>query len=312
MPALYRSSRTMPQSVRTAPRVAEERRAEEKNRVRLLESPGFVLMHLACLLVLWVGVSWVAVAVCVAMYFVRMFGITAGYHRYFSHRSYKTSRVFQFALAWLGASAAQQGPLWWAAHHRHHHRHPDADGDIHSPVLHGFWWSHVGWLLSPKYKRTRVELVPDLAKFRELRFINRFYLLPPALLAVALFLLGLALGRYYPAAGTSGAQMLVWGFVVSTVVLYHGTFTVNSLAHVFGRRRFDTRDNSRNSFLVSFITLGEGWHNNHHFFPASERQGFYWWELDVSHYILRALACMGVVWSLRTPPADFRERLGFE
>jgi len=280
----------------------------DDDKVSLKESPGFLLMHLSCLLVLWVGVSPAALAVCLLMYVVRMFGITAGYHRYFSHRSYKTSRPFQFVLAWLGASAAQQGPLWWAAHHRYHHKHPDTASDIHSPVVHGFWWSHMGWLLCAKYKKTRFELVPDLARFRELRFIDRYYLLPPALLAVALFLLGLALARYYPGAATSGAQMLVWGFFVSTVLLYHGTFTVNSLAHVFGRRRFDTRDNSRNSFLISFITLGEGWHNNHHYFPASERQGFYWWELDVSHYVLRALSALGVVWQLRQPPADLRPR----
>ena len=279
------------------------------NKIALLESPGFLLMHLSCILVMWVGVSWAAFTACAVMYVVRMFGITAGYHRYFSHRSFKTSRHFQFVLAWLGASAAQQGPLWWAAHHRYHHKHPDASGDIHSPVVHGFWWSHVGWLLCPKYKKTNFELVPDLAKFRELRLVNRFYLLPPGLLAVSLFLFGLALSRYYPGAGTSGPQMLVWGFIVSTVLLYHGTFTVNSLAHVFGRRRFHTGDNSRNSFLISFITLGEGWHNNHHFFPASERQGFYWWEFDVTHYVLKMLSAAGIVWGLRPPPENFRGRI---
>jgi stearoyl-CoA desaturase (delta-9 desaturase) len=280
--------------------------AVDDNKIVLRESPGFLLMHLSCLLLFWVGVSRAALVACAVMYVVRMFGITAGYHRYFSHRSFKTSRHFQFVFALLGASAAQQGPLWWAAHHRYHHKHPDTESDIHSPVVHGFWWSHVGWLLCPRYKKTKTELVPDLAKFRELRFINRFYWLPPALLAVSLFLFGAALGRWCPGAGTSGPQMLVWGFVVSTVLLYHGTFTVNSLAHVFGRRRFDTKDNSRNSFLISFITLGEGWHNNHHFFPASERQGFRWWEFDISHYVLKALSWAGLVWDLRPPPKDFR------
>lgn len=273
-----------------------------RKRTWVLESPGFLLMHAACLLVIWAGVSWVAVITCSILYIARMFGITAGYHRYFAHRSFKTSRVFQFVLACLGASAAQQGPLWWAAHHRYHHQHPDTTHDIHSPVIDGFWWSHVGWLLSPIFQRTNSKLVPDLIKYWELRFIDRFYLLPPAFLACLLFAAGTFIGRHDPDLGTSGFQMLVWGFFISTVLLYHGTFTVNSLAHMFGRRRFRTNDNSRNSFLVSLITLGEGWHNNHHYFPSSERQGLYWWEIDICHYVLVALASLDVVWDLHAAP----------
>lgn len=285
-----------------------KRRSNVEEKISVLESPGFILMHVACLLVIWSGVSWGAVLVCVALYVVRMFGITAGYHRYFAHRSYKTSRFFQFVLACLGASASQQGPLWWAAHHRHHHQHPDTTRDIHSPVVDGFWWSHVGWLLCPKFSETNYKLIPDLVKYRELRFINRFHLLPPALMAVFLFVFGMLLGVYAPELGTSGFQVLVWGFCISTVLLYHGTFTVNSLAHVFGRRRFNTKDNSRNSFLIALITLGEGWHNNHHYHPSSEQQGFYWWEVDVSHYVLKILSWMGVVWDLHVPPKRIYER----
>jgi stearoyl-CoA desaturase (delta-9 desaturase) len=274
-----------------------------KKKFDVFESPGFILMHVACLLVIWAGVSWVAVFTCIALYVIRMFGITAGYHRYFSHRSYKTSRFFQFVLAWIGASAAQQGPLWWAAHHRHHHKYSDTERDVHSPVTQGFWWSHVGWVLSPNFHETNYKLVPDLCKYRELRFINKFYLLPPIILAVFTWILGTLLERYFSGLGTSGFQMLVWGFIISTVVLYHGTFTVNSLAHLMGRRRFETGDDSRNSVFVAIITLGEGWHNNHHYFPASERQGFYWWELDISHYVLRVLGWFGIVWNLKSPPA---------
>ncbi|HEY6186855.1 MAG TPA: acyl-CoA desaturase [Pyrinomonadaceae bacterium] len=278
-----------------------------KKKIDVLESPGFLLMHAACLLAIWSGVSPVALFTCIALYIIRMFGITAGYHRYFSHGSYKTSRVFQFVLAWLGASAAQQGPLWWASHHRHHHKYSDTDNDVHSPLTQGFWWSHMGWLLSPGFHETKHKMVPDLAKYPELRFINRFYLLPPITLAISVWALGAMLEHYFSGLGTTGFQMLVWGFFISTVVLYHGTFTVNSLAHMIGRRRFETGDGSRNSAFVALITLGEGWHNNHHYFPSSERQGFYWWEIDVAHYVLRLLSWLGIVWDLKSPPKRIYE-----
>lgn len=273
-----------------------------RKQIDPLRSPGFLLMHAACLLVIWSGVSRVALFTCLALYVVRMIGITAGYHRYFSHRTYKTSRLFQFVLALLGTSAAQQGPLWWAAHHRDHHRFADTPNDPHSPLMQGFWWSHIGWILAPQNKETKHNLVPDLIKFPELRFLDKFYVLPPFVLAVSLYILGTVLGRYLPSLSTSGFQLLAWGFFVSTVLLYHGTFSVNSLTHMFGRRRFNTKDDSRNSWLVAIITLGEGWHNNHHFYPSSERQGFCWWEIDMSHYVLRLLCWLRIVWDLRSPP----------
>lgn len=209
----------------------------------------------------------------------------------------------QFVFALLGTTAAQKGPLWWAALHRHHHRYADTEEDIHPPTVKGFWWSHVGWILSPRYEETRFHAIRDFARFPELRFLNRYHLLPPVALAVGLFLLGWALHHGAPSLGTSGWQLLVWGFFLSTVLLWHVTFCVNSLAHVFGRRRFETADTSRNSFLLALFTFGEGWHNNHHRFPGSERQGFFWWEVDFTHYLLKLLSWCGLVWDLREPPA---------
>jgi stearoyl-CoA desaturase (delta-9 desaturase) len=264
----------------------------------------FLFMHLACLLVIWTGVSLVAVITCLALYVVRMFAITAGFHRLFSHRTYKTGRIFQFLLAFTGTASYQKGPLWWSAHHRRHHLHADTESDVHSPLTHTLWQSHVGWFLYRDSQATDLKYVPNLIKYRDLRFLDKYYSVPPILLAAAAFLLGLVLEQYVPGLGTSAWQMLVWGFFISTVLLYHGTFTVNSLAHIFGSRRFATADNSRNNFFVALITLGEGWHNNHHHYPSSERQGFYWWELDVSHYTLRALSWLGIVWDLRAPPSN--------
>jgi len=274
-----------------------------KKRVRdYLLNIGFVGIHLACALVIWVGFSWFALAVCIFLYFVRMFAVTAGYHRYFAHRTFKTSRVFQFLLGLLGATSLQNGPLWWAAHHRNHHRYSDTDQDVHSPVTGGFWWSHVGWILSKKFNSYDPKLVHDLEKYPEIRWLNRNYIWAAAGLGVLLFITGTLLGIYVPSLETSGPQLLVWGFFISTTVLYHGTFTINSLAHTIGSRRFDTPDASRNNFLLAIITLGEGWHNNHHRCLSSERQGFYWWEIDISHYILTMLSWFGIVWDLRTPP----------
>lgn len=269
----------------------------------VIKQAAFWGVHLGCALVLVVGFSWTAFLVCLALYVIRMFGITGVYHRYFSHRSYKTSRIFQFFLAFLGATSAQKGPIWWASHHRHHHQHSDTEEDIHPPRIYGLWWAHVGWVLSTQFIGTRYDLVKDLMKFPELRWLDRYHLLPPALLMIGVSVLGYLLQIYYPELGTSAFQMFVWGFCISTTALYHGTFCINSLTHMIGRRRFITGDDSRNSFILALITLGEGWHNNHHRYPGSERQGFYWWEVDISHYTLKVLSWLGLVWELRTPPA---------
>src|SRR5688500_756680 len=253
----------------------------------------FVLVHLTCLAAIWTGVTPGAVITCIALYVVRMFGTTAGYHRYFSHRSFKTSRVFQFVLAFLAQSSAQRGVLWWAAKHRHHHRHSDTDMDVHSPRMRGFLYSHVGWIFDPKHgdEHTDFDSVPDLTKCPELVWLNRHKYMPAAVLAVACFLLG-------------GWPGLIVGFFWSTVLLYHGTFFINSLAHVHGSQRYVTGDDSRNNWWLAVITLGEGWHNNHHAYQRSTRQGFRWYEFDPTFYALKAMSWLKVVWELGTPPED--------
>ncbi len=262
----------------------------------------FLGMHLACAAVIWVGWSPFAVLFALAAYLVRMFSVTAFYHRYFAHRTFKTSRAAQFVFAVLGNTCVQRGPLWWAAHHRVHHRSSDKPEDPHSPVQYGFFRSHVGWILDRANFRTRIEEVPDFARYPELRFLDRFDTVVPILLAAAIFGLGTILERLAPGLGTSGPQLLIWGFFISTVVLYHGTFTINSLAHVFGTRPYKTGDASRNNWFLALITFGEGWHNNHHHYPGSVRQGFRWWQVDFSWYLLSLLALCGVVWDLRKVP----------
>ncbi|QQR43561.1 acyl-CoA desaturase [Myxococcus xanthus] len=257
-------------------------------RLNWLSSIPFFAVHLMCLFVFAVGAKPVDVAVCVGLYVVRMWGITAGFHRYFSHRAFKTGRVFQFILAFVGSMSAQKGVLWWAAHHRHHHRYSDQAEDIHSPLQKGFWWSHAGWILSDKYNDTRMEGIKDFARFPELVWLNRFHLVPSVLLAVALYFIG-------------GFSMLVWGFFVSTTLLWHGTFTINSLSHIFGKRRYKTTDTSRNNWLLALLTLGEGWHNNHHFHQNTANQGWFWWEVDLSYYSLKVLSWFKVVEGLRLP-----------
>jgi stearoyl-CoA desaturase (delta-9 desaturase) len=267
----------------------------------------FVLLHAACLGALWVGTSSIALGLAAVLFVLRMFAVTAFYHRYFSHRAFRTSRMAQFAFALLAASAVQRGPLWWASHHRHHHAHSDRPTDSHSARVHGFLWSHLGWFLARENFAARLSLVPDLARYPELRWLDRFDVVAPALLATALYGLGAWLEQAAPERGTSGAQLLVWGFCISTVALYHATFTINSLAHRFGSRRYVTRDDSRNNCWLALLTFGEGWHNNHHHFPGAARQGFYWWEVDVSYYGLRLLAALGLIWDLRCVPPAVRE-----
>ena len=276
---------------------------EGSGRIDWLRVVPFLAMHAACAAVVVVGWSPVAVWTAVGLYVVRMFAITGFYHRYFSHRTFETSRAAQFAFALLGATAVQRGALWWAAHHRVHHRVSDTEADMHSPRRHGFWWSHVGWILSRENFRTKVEQVPDLVKYPELVFLDRFDMLVPVVLAAACFGAGEALAAFAPDLGTSGGQMLVWGFFVSTVALFHGTCTINSLSHLVGRRVYPTDDDSRNNWVLAIVTLGEGWHNNHHWYQGSVRQGFRWWEIDVTWYGLRALEALGVVRNLHPVPA---------
>ncbi len=273
------------------------------DRIDWLRAAPFALMHLTCLGVLWVGVSPCALIVAVSLYAVRMFALTGFYHRYFSHCTFRTSRSVQFVFAVIGASCVQRGPLWWAAHHRKHHRFADTARDPHSPRLLGFLWSHCGWFLTRRNFRTDLSRVPDLARYVELLVLDRYDTLVPVLLAFALYALGAILHHVAPQMGTSGGQLLIWGFFVSTVVLFHATVTINSLAHCFGSRRFDTRDDSRNNIWLAVLTFGEGWHNNHHFFPSSSRQGFRWWEIDLTWYGLWLMSALGLVRGLTSVPA---------
>ncbi|MBR0718918.1 acyl-CoA desaturase [Bradyrhizobium liaoningense] len=249
----------------------------------------FLLVHAGCIAAIWSGVSWQAIAICVALYGLRMFAIGAGYHRYFSHRAYATSRVFQFILAFLAQSSAQKSVLWWAAKHRHHHLHSDTEDDVHSPRHKGFVYSHVGWIFYRRHDATDLVKVSDFASYPELMWLHRLELLPAVVTAGLCFLI----------AGWSG---LVVGFLWSTVLVYHATFCINSLAHVHGRKRYVTGDDSRNNWLLALVTMGEGWHNNHHAYQSSVRQGFYWWEIDVTYGVLVALSWLGIVWDLKMPP----------
>jgi stearoyl-CoA desaturase (delta-9 desaturase) len=258
-------------------------------RLQILSCIPFAIIHIAALSVLWIHFRWSYLITCLAVFLVRMFFVTAGYHRYFAHRSFKTSRWFQFVIAVMATSSTQKGVLWWAGHHRHHHRFSDQEEDLHSPTLFGFFWAHIGWILSDKYNGTRTEYIADFAKFPELRWLNKYYLVPPTILGVALWLIG-------------GWGLFAWGFCLSTVILWHDTFTINSLSHLFGRRRYETSDTSRNNWLLALMTLGEGWHNNHHHYMASARQGFYWWEIDLTYYVLKVLSWFGIVWELRKVP----------
>ncbi|MGB8634951.1 MAG: acyl-CoA desaturase [Rhodanobacteraceae bacterium] len=281
---------------------------EATRQIDWLRAFPFLALHVACAAVFWVGVSPIALVVASGLYAVRMFALTGFYHRYFSHRAFKTSRAVQFVFALVGASCVQRGPLWWAAHHRNHHRHADTDLDPHSPSIRGFFWSHAGWFLTPDAFRTDLERVPDLARYPELRWLDRFDTAVPLVLAVLLYGLGVLLSHVAPQLGTSGGQMLVWGFFVSTVVLFHATVTINSLAHRYGSRRYETRDQSRNNAWLALLTFGEGWHNNHHFFPGASRQGFRWWEIDITWYGLRLMAALGLVRELKPVPAWVLER----
>ena len=303
---MYENSTETLNAVRTKPEALQK----DVSSIDWLGAVPFVGLHLGCCLVVASGWSPIALVVALVTYVVRGFCITGGYHRYFSHRSYKTGRLFQFLMALGGTMAVQMGPLWWAAHHRNHHRYSDTDNDVHSPVTKGFWWSHVGWVMdASSYRNTDTDVVSDLAQYPELRWLNRWSLLPPVALAIALWGAGSLLQILRPEWGTSGLQMLAWAFFISTVLVHHVTFSVNSFAHVFGSQRFKTRDQSRNNAFLALITMGEGWHNNHHQFPSSERQGIYWWEVDITHGILTVLSWFGIVRSLRVTSKEMVDRV---
>ena len=254
----------------------------------------FILAHLVCFAAIWTGVSAWSLWLCFALYVIRMWGVTGGYHRYFSHRSYKTSRVGQFIIALIAQSSAQRGVLWWASKHRSHHKYSDTPLDVHSPGHRGFWFAHMGWIFDRNDGDADLSNVSDISRYPELRFLDRWQYAPAIALGTVVWLVG-------------GWEALVVGFFWSTVLLYHGTFAINSLAHVVGNKRFITGDDSRNNWWLALITLGEGWHNNHHHYHTSTRQGFYWWEIDITFYVLKVMSWTRFVWDLRSPPKHILE-----
>ncbi len=297
-------SQTVPNTATQTPGQAEAAAASGKKPVNIKTpasfKPGtmahimavvpFAVMHIVAIAgIIYTGFSWKMLGAAILFYYVRMFGITAGYHRYFSHRSFECTRWFQFVLAFLGSSAAQKGVIWWAGHHRDHHRYSDMPEDIHSPIQRGFWYSHMGWILGAEYDGVKYQNMKDFEAYPEIQFIQKYWLIAPIFWGVLFYLVG-------------GAPLLYWGFFFSTILVYHGTFTINSLSHVYGTRRYKTTDTSRNNWLLAILTMGEGWHNNHHYYQASVRQGFFWYEIDMSYMILKFLSWFGIVWNLKLPP----------
>ena len=266
---------------------------------------GMTLFHVACLGVLYTGVSSAAVYTALGLYVFRGIGVTGGYHRLLAHRSFKTSRPVQFIFALLGSMAVQGGPLWWVAHHRHHHAATETDEDIHSPVTHGLWQAHMGWMMTDAAFNEKGTNARDLHKFPEIKFLQRHYVWLVVAQPLALFLFGAWLGEAY---NTSGLQMMVWGFFISTVFTWHVTFMVNSVCHRWGARPYDAGDASTNNVFIGLLGFGEGWHNNHHKFPSSARHGLVWWQLDTTYLLLRLLETLGLVRDLKIPLAFRKKR----
>ena len=279
----------------------------KSNEVDWIRAIPYLALHISLISIFFVGYSHIALAVFILMYALRMFAITGFYHRYFSHKTFKTGRLTQFIFAVIGASAVQRGPLWWASHHRRHHVHSDSSEDQHSPKTNSFLWSHTGWFLSKANFLTDAKWIKELSRFPELRLLDRFDILVPILSCAILFTFGEVVGYLFPATETNGLQLVVWGFVFSTVILYHSTFLINSASHLWGKKRYKTNDDSKNNFLLAILTFGEGWHNNHHHYPGSVKQGFYWWEIDLTYYVLKLLSFMGIIWDLRTVSPEIRE-----
>lgn len=276
-------------------RIETVQQSRSLEAVNWIGSLPFAAMHLAGLAAFFFEFNMTMFWLCLGSYYLRMFAITAGFHRYFSHRAFKTSRPFQFILAFLAQTSAQKGALWWASHHRHHHKHSDTVEDIHSPIQKGFWWSQCGWIVCDKYFETNWRYISDFAKFPELKWLNQWHFVPPVVYGTAIFMIW----------GWAG---LFWGFFFSTMILYHGTFSINTLSHMIGRVRYKSGDGSRNSMLLALITCGEGWHNNHHYYQATANQGWFWWEIDLSYYVLKVLSWFGIVWDLRKPPKHIKAK----
>jgi len=274
----------------------------------LKQEIAFLLIHLSPLGAIWTGTTFFDWMLCIFLYFFRMFWITGGYHRYFAHKSYKTSRFFQFVIAFMAQTSAQKGALWWAAHHRHHHRYSDTPEDPHSMKIYGFWYSHIGWIVGPDFKKTDYKTIGDYSKYPELVWLNKYYLVPPLVLALVVMALGGIVdgGSITMMFSKAGFSALFIGFLLSTVILYHGTFSINSIMHKFGKQRYETGEESKNSVWLALLTMGEGWHNNHHYYETASRQGFFWWEVDITWYILKTMSWLGLIWDLKGVPKHIK------
>jgi stearoyl-CoA desaturase (Delta-9 desaturase) len=252
----------------------------------------FWLVQASALLVFAVPFRWAFIAIWAASHFIRAIGLTLAFHRYFAHRAFKMNRVARFAWAFIGTAAMQKGPLWWAGHHVNHHRFADRDGDPHSPMVSGVYYAHIGWFLNDA-KNDRLEptnpVIRDFRKAPEIVWLDKYFFVPPLLLAIVLYAIG-------------DIPLLVWGFCLPTTTLAHATFAINTVNHMFGSRRFETVDESRNNPITAVFAVGEGWHNNHHRYQRAARNGFYWWEFDPTWYVIRAMAALGLVWDVQPVP----------
>lgn len=256
---------------------------------------AMIIFHVMCLFAFFINVNVEAIAVAIVKYVLTGFGITIGFHRLLTHKSFKTSRVFQFILAFFGSLAIQGGPMWWVAHHRHHHANTDTDDDIHSPKTKGLWQSHIGWMSTPGAFKADLNTARDLYKFPEIKFLQKYYVWLIILQPIFLFCLGEWLTN------TTGLEVLVWGFFISTVFTWHVTFFTNSICHKWGSRTYDTNDDSTNNYLISLLNGGEGWHNNHHKYPNSACHGLEWWQFDLSWEVIKILRAFNVIYDVKTP-----------
>jgi stearoyl-CoA desaturase (delta-9 desaturase) len=257
----------------------------------------FWSVQVSALLVFFVPFHPALVGLWATSHFVRAVGLTLLFHRYLAHRAFKLNRVARFVWAFIGTAAMQKGPLWWAGHHVNHHKFADRDGDPHSPMVSGFYYAHIGWFLNDT-RHDRVEVtnpvMRDFSPVPELALLERCFWAPPAILAAVMYLLG-------------GMPWFVWGFCLPTMTLAHSTFAINTVNHMFGSRRFETVDESRNNPVTAFFAVGEGWHNNHHRFQRAARNGFYWWEFDITWYTIKAMEAVGLAWDLQAVPARIYE-----
>jgi fatty-acid desaturase len=268
---------------------SEVERAREKLGVNWSNLVFLSLAHLAAVAALFFW-SWPAVITAVVLYWVGgSLGIGMGYHRLLTHRGYKVPKAVEYFLTTCGTLALEGGPIQWVVTHRIHHAHTDRAGDPHTP-RDGGWWAHIGWILwgtAQNHDQATLErYAPDLIKDRFYRLLNRFYYVPLIVVGVLLFAFG-------------GWGVMLWGVFLRSVLAFHATWLVNSATHLWGKTRFETGDDSRNTWWVALVTFGEGWHNNHHAHPTSARHGLHWYEIDLNWLGIRVLQLLGLAYNIK-------------